>query len=130
MQREGEEESGKILSPKIVESTLHGDTAWFTVQGIADALNAMKAKVTEPPLQQEEFALQLGVTMADRPGWLCPPSYSSNAGMVVHVLKTDPALRELEYVQVEAPGTVYLFFYDKMDTEASCEIPQRWCVHT
>ena len=33
--------------------------------------------------------------------------------MVVHVLKTDPALRELEYVQVEAPGTTYLFFYDR-----------------
>ena len=33
--------------------------------------------------------------------------------MVVHVLKTDPALRELKYVQVEAPRTTYLFFYDR-----------------
>ena len=33
--------------------------------------------------------------------------------MVVHVLKTDPALRELEYLQVEAPRTTYLFFHDR-----------------
>ena len=40
----------------------------FTVQGIADVLNTMETMVTEPLLQQEEFALQLGVTMADQPG--------------------------------------------------------------
>ena len=74
---------------------------------------AMATTVTKPPLWQEEFALQLGVTMADWPGWPHPPSYSWNAGMVVHVLKTDPALRELEYVKVEAPRTPYLFFYDR-----------------
>ena len=27
-----------------------------------------------------------------------------NGGMVQHVLKSDPALRELEYVQVNIPG--------------------------
>ena len=112
MQREGEEESGEI-SPKVGESTPCGDAVRFTVQGIADELNAMETMVTEPPLRQEEFALQLGVTMADRPGRLHPPSYLWNAGMVVHVLKSDPVLRELEYVQVEAPGTAYLFFYDR-----------------
>ena len=73
----------------------------------------METMVTEPLLRQEEFALQLGVSMADRPGQQCPPSYLWNVGMVVHVLKTDPELRELEYVQVEAPGTAYLFFYDR-----------------
>ena len=51
--------------------------------------------------------------MADWPGRLCPPFYWWSTGMVVHVLKTDPVLRELEYVQVEAPGTMYLFFYDR-----------------
>ena len=113
MQCEGDEESGEMLSPEVGESMPCGDVAWFTVQGIADVLNIMETMVTEPLLWQEEFALQLGVTMADRPGWLHPPSYSWNVGMVVHVLKTDPALRELEYVQAEAPGTTYLFFYDR-----------------
>ena len=33
--------------------------------------------------------------------------------MVIHVLKSDPVLRELEHVQVDGPGMAYLFFYDK-----------------
>ena len=33
--------------------------------------------------------------------------------MVLHVLKTDLALRDLEHVQVYGPGTSYLFFFDK-----------------
>ena len=33
--------------------------------------------------------------------------------MVLHILKGDPALRDLEHVQVDGPGTAYLFFYDK-----------------
>ena len=68
MQSEGEEESGEVLSSKVGESMPHGDAAQFTVQGIVDALNAMETTVTEPPLRQEEFALQLGVTMVDQPG--------------------------------------------------------------
>ena len=36
-----------------------------------------------------------------------------NSGMVPHILKRDPALRDLEHVQVDGPGTAYLFFYDK-----------------
>ena len=31
----------------------------------------------------------------------------------MHILKGDPALRNLEHVLVEGPGTAYLFFYDK-----------------
>ena len=30
--------------------------------------------------------------------------------MVQHVLKSDPALRELEHIQVDSPGLVYLFY--------------------
>ena len=30
-----------------------------------------------------------------------------------HVLKSDPALRDLEHVQVDGPGLTYLFFYDR-----------------
>ena len=33
--------------------------------------------------------------------------------MIMHVLKSNLVLRELEHVQVDGPGTVYLFFYDK-----------------
>ena len=33
--------------------------------------------------------------------------------MVLHVLKGDPMLQDLEHVQVDSPGTTYLFFYDK-----------------
>ena len=31
----------------------------------------------------------------------------------MHVLKSDPTLWDLEYIQVDRPGTAYLFFYDK-----------------
>ena len=33
--------------------------------------------------------------------------------MVMHILKSNPVPRELEHVQVDGPGTAYLFFYDK-----------------
>ena len=49
MQHEGEEESGKMLSPEVGESMLCGDVAQFTVQRIVDALNTMEIMVTEPP---------------------------------------------------------------------------------
>ena len=65
----------------------------------------------EPP--EEELILQLEVMMADRPGCPCPPAFSWNASMVMHILKNDPTLRDLEYVQVDNPGTAYLFFLDK-----------------
>ena len=51
--------------------------------------------------------------MVDQPGQLHPPAFSWNVGMVLHVLKSDLALRELEHVQVDGPGIAYLFFYDR-----------------
>ena len=33
--------------------------------------------------------------------------------MVQHVLKSNPALRELEHIQVDSPGLAYLFFYER-----------------
>ena len=50
--------------------------------------------------------------MADCPGQPHPPAFSWNVGMVMHILKSDPVLWELEHVQVDGPGTAYLFFYD------------------
>ena len=83
----------------------------FSMQGLSDALADVGKGITEPPV--EEYAMMLEVTMADCPGQPCPPTFSWNAGMVMHILKNDPVLRELEHVQVDGPGTAYLFFYDK-----------------
>ena len=33
--------------------------------------------------------------------------------MVMHILKNDLVLRELEHMQVDSPRTAYLFFYDR-----------------
>ena len=46
-------------------------------------------------------------------GWPHPPTFSWNVGMVMDMLKSDPVLREWEHMQVDGPGTAYLFFYDK-----------------
>ena len=51
--------------------------------------------------------------MADHPGWPHPPTFSWNVGMVMHVMKSDPVLRDLEHVQVDGLGTTYLSFYNK-----------------
>ena len=114
MEHEGEEESGEMFSPnESGEYTPHNDTASFTVQGLRDALTAAESTVTELPCPTDEYIIQLEVTMVDQPGRPCPPAFSWNGGMVQHVLKSDPALRELEHIQVNSPGLVYLFFYDR-----------------
>ena len=113
MEHEREEESGEMFSPnKSVEYMPHGDAPSFTVQALRDALTEAESGVTGPPCPMDEFIIQLEVTMADRLGRLCPPAFLWNGGMVQHVLKTDPALRDLEHVQVDGPGLAYLFFYD------------------
>ena len=83
----------------------------FSVQGLSNALVDVGEGIDETPA--EEYAMMLEVTMADCHGWSHPPVFSWNAGMVMHILKSDPVLRELEHVQVDGPGTAYLFFYDK-----------------
>ena len=83
----------------------------FYMQGLSDALADVGEGITEPPA--EEYVLMLEVMMADQPGWPCPPMISWIAEMVLHILKNDPVLGELEHMQVDDPGTAYLFFYDK-----------------
>ena len=61
----------------------------------------------------EEYIMMLEVVMADCPGQPHPPAFSWNMGMVMHIMKSDPVLRDLEHVQVDGLGTGYLFFYDK-----------------
>ena len=114
MERERKEESGEMFSlNESGEYTPHRDALSFTVQGLRDALTAVESTVIEPPCPMDEFIIELEVTMVDQPGRPCPPAFSWNGGMVQHVLKSDPALRDLEHVQVDGPGLVYLFFYNR-----------------
>ena len=108
------EESGEMYSPdEQGEYTLVDGAQALTVQGLTDMLSGLELEdtVVEPP--EEELILQLEVTMVDHPGHPRPPVFSWNAGMVMHILKNDSTLRDLEYVQVDNPGTAYLFFLDK-----------------
>ena len=108
------EDSGEMYSPdKQGEYMPLDGTPRFSVQGLSDTLADVGEGITEPPA--EEYAMMLEVMMADQPGRPHPPTFSSNAGMVMHVLKNDPVLRELEHMQVDSLGTTYLFFYDKQD---------------
>ena len=81
------------------------------MQGLSNELVDVGKGIDETPA--EEYAMMLEVMMADHPGWPHPPTFSWNAGMVMHILKSDSVLRELEHMQVDNPGTAYLFFYDK-----------------
>ena len=103
-----------MFSPnKSGEYMPHGDTPSFTVQGLRDALTVVESTVTGPPHPTDEFIIQLEVTMVDQPGRPCLPAFSWNGGTVQHVLKSNPALRDLEHVQVDGPGLTYLFFYNR-----------------
>ena len=82
----------------------------FSLQGLSNALADVRKGTGET--SAEEYTLMLEVMMADLPGQPCPPTFSLNAGMVMNILKSDPVLWELEHVQVDGPGTAYLFFYD------------------
>ena len=106
------EDSGEMYSPDDQGEYMPLDeTLRFSLQGLSDAL----ADVGEGTgkTSAEEYTLMLEVMMADRPGRPGPPTFSWNMGMVMHVLKSDPVLQELEHMQVDGPGTAYLFFYDK-----------------
>ena len=81
------------------------------MQGLSDVLADVGEGMDDT--LAEEYTVMLEVTMADHPGQPRPPTFSWNVGMVMHILKSDPVLRELEHVQVDGLGTAYLFFYDK-----------------
>ena len=112
MDSDRHEDWGEMHSPDDQgEYTSLDETPQFSLQGLSDTLADIGAETGKTSM--EEYALMLEVTMADHPGRPCPPVFSWNAGMVVHILKNDPVLQELEHVQVDGPGTAYLFFYDK-----------------
>ena len=112
MDSDRHEDSGEMYSPdEQGEYMLLDGTPRFSMQGLSDALADVGEGINEPPV--EEYTMMLEVTMADHPGQLHPPTFSWNVGMVMHILKSNPVLRELEHVQLDGPGTAYLFFYDK-----------------
>ena len=108
------EESGEMYSPDDQgEYMPEAGMMSFSIQELSDALTVLDTEVTmfQPP--SEEYALLLEVTMADCPGCPHPPTFSWNTGMVMHILKGDSALRDLDHIQVDGPGTTYLFFFNK-----------------
>ena len=106
------EDLGEMYSPDDQgEYTSLDEAPRFSVQGLSDALVDVGEGTGETPV--EEYTKMLEVTMADHPGRACPPTFSWNAGIVMHILESDPVLRELEHVQVDGLGIAYLFFYNK-----------------
>ena len=106
------EDLGEMYSPDNQgEYTPLDETPQFSLQGLSDTLADVGEGMGKT--SAEEYALMLEVMMADCPGRPHPPTFSWNVGMVMHILKSDPVLWELEHVQVDGPGTAYLFFYDK-----------------
>ena len=108
MECEGEEESAEMFSPNESsgEYMPHNDTVKFKNPSAAEST------VTEPLYPMDEYIIQLEVMMVDWSGRLHPPGFLWNAGMILHVYKSDLALRELKHVQVDGPSLAYLFFYD------------------
>ena len=103
MDSERREDSGEMYSPDDQgEYTLLDGALQFSVQGLSDALADVGEGIDETPA--EEYVMMLEVTMADCPGWPHPPTFSWNVGMVMHVLKSNLVLRELEHMQVDSPG--------------------------
>ena len=81
------------------------------MQGLSNVLADVGEGMGETPA--EEYAMMLEVTMVDYPGQPRPSAFSWNAGMVMHIVKSDLVLWELEHMHVDSLGTAYLFFYDK-----------------
>ena len=112
MDSDRHEDSGEMYSPDDQgEYTLLDGTPRFSVQGLSNALADVGEGMDETPA--EEYAMMLDVTMADCPDWPHHSAFSWNMGMVMHILKSNPVLRELELMQADGSGTAYLFFYDK-----------------
>ena len=61
------------------EYTLMDKAPQFSIQGLLDALAEVGGETEDAPT--EEYAMMLEVTMA-----ACPPLFSWNVGMVMHVI--------------------------------------------
>ena len=124
----GEESGGMHLPDQQGEYTpivaAPEGTPYFSIQWLMDTLMTDEPDVCLLP--SVEFMLQLEVMMADHLGCPHPPVFSWNVGMVMHMLKSDPTLRNIEHVQVNGPGMAYLFFFNKAKADSPMR-PLRPC---
>ena len=112
MDSDRHKDTGEMYSPdEQGEYMLLDGVPQFSMQGLSDAPVDVGEGISETPV--EEYTMMLEVMMADHPSQPHPLVFSWNVGMVMHILKSDPVLRELEHMQVDSPGTAYLFFYDR-----------------
>ena len=89
----------------------------FSVQSLLDALTFLESEVTVVQPPAEEHALLLEITMADRPQHPHPSTFSWNASMVLHVLKGDTALPDLEDCRWTAQALPIFSFMTSRATE-------------
>ena len=114
------EDAGEMYLPdKQREYVPKAGTQNFSIQDLLDDLTSLESEVTVVQSPAKEYALLLEVTMADRPRCPRPAAFSWNAGMVLHILKGDPMLWDLEYVQVDGPGTTYSFMTSRATEDLS-----------
>ena len=99
----GDEPGEMYLPDKQGEYVSESGVQNLSVQGLSDALMSLESEVTMVQPLAEEYVLLLEVTMADHPRHPCLPAFSWIVGMVLHILKGDPTLRDLEHVQVDGP---------------------------
>ena len=105
------EDSAEMYSPDDQgEYTSLDEAPQFSMQGLSDVLADVGEGTDETPA--EEYTMMLEVMMAD---CLVSPvlPHLLECGDGHACTEDNPVLRELEHVQVDGPGTAYLFFYDK-----------------
>ena len=103
------EDSGEMYSPdEQGEYALLDGTPRFSMQGLSDALADVGEGITEPPA--EEYTMMLEVMMADRPGQSHTPAFSWNAGMVMHILKSNQSLGSWSMCRWMAQGLLICSF--------------------
>ena len=80
------------------EYTSLDETPRFSLEGLSDTLVDIGEGTGKTSV--EEYALMLEVTMADHPDQPRPPAFQENAGMVMHILKSNLVPHELEHVRM------------------------------
>ena len=112
----------------LLPSTVHNALALVNIihvhtDGCALSISVKPGSATDFPTSTASAGLQyllvgahvhlVWFRAASRHVWLlhlCCPAFLWNVGMVLHVLKSDPTLRDLEHVQVDGPRMAYLSF--------------------
>ena len=89
MDSDRHEDSGEMYSPDDQGEYMSLDGApRFSMQGLSNELADVGEGIDETPA--EEYVMMQEVAMIDHPGQPHPPTFSWNAGMVMHILKERP----------------------------------------